>query len=300
MLLLGDSIPKYITEIRGLKNHCLRRANIGKIADFLTFMVPEDRVKLQARVNILHVGTNNVVPGSSAIQIARSYQVLLDFLKFYFPDATLLCSAILPRPCDTVVTAYVTKLLNKLFCITADRNGCAFIKSFKPFITGTQIRQDLFAKDQLDLNGLGQFALTACFRQCLAVKNLRSVRTRTQILAKRWAATLIASHYPTQWYWVSFYICPVESSFAHQHFSSRSPFFGILQSSSGVRLTTHRILCLKHSLGNQSWTLGEAISVNPCREVSRWKKQGPAGGLGVTSPSLSRESGFFVLVESRH
>ena len=300
MFLLGDSIPKYITEIRGLKNHCLRRANIGKIADFLTFMVPEDKVKLQARVIILHVGTNNVVPGSSTIQIARSYQVLLDFLKFYFPDATLLCSAILPRPCDTVVTAYVTKLLNKLFCITADRNGCAFIESFKPFITGTQIRQDLFAKDQLHLNGLGQFALTACFRQCLAVKNLHSVRTRTQILAKRWAATLIASHYPTQWYWVSVYICPVESSFAHQYFTSRSPFFGILQSSSGVRLTTPRILCLKHSLGNQSWTLGESISVNPCREVSRWMKQGPAGGLGMTSPSLLRDSGFFVLVESRH
>ena len=199
MLLLEDSIPKYITEIRGLKNHCLRGANIGKIADFLTFMVPEDRVKLQARVIILHVGTNNMVPGSSAIQIALSYQVLLDLLKFYFPDATLLCSAILPRPCDTVVTAYITKLVNKLFCITADRNGGAFIESFKPFIAGTQIRRDLFAKDQLHLNGLGQFALTACFRQCLAVKNLQSVRTRTQILAKRWAATLTASHYPTQW-----------------------------------------------------------------------------------------------------
>ena len=51
VLLLGDSIPNYITEIRGLKNHCLRGANIGKIADFLTFMVPEYRVKLQARVN---------------------------------------------------------------------------------------------------------------------------------------------------------------------------------------------------------------------------------------------------------
>ena len=145
MLLLGDSIPKYITEIRGLKNHCLRGANIGKSADFLTFMVPEDRVKLQARVIILHVGTNNVVLGSSAIQIDQSYQVLLDLLKFYFQGATLLCSAILPRPCDTIVTAYVTKLVNKLFCMTADRNGGAFIESFKPFIAGTQIRRDLFA-----------------------------------------------------------------------------------------------------------------------------------------------------------
>ena len=200
MLLLGDSIPKYITEIRGLKNHCLRGANIGKMADFLTFMVPEDRVELQARVIILHVDTNNVVPGSSAIQIARSYQMLLDLLKFYFPDGTLLCSAILPRPCDTIVTAYVTKLVNKLFCFTADRNGGAFIESFKPFIAGTQIRRDLFAKYQLHLNGLGQFALTACFRQCLAVKNLHSVRIRFQILAKRWAVTLTASHYPTRWF----------------------------------------------------------------------------------------------------
>ena len=115
VLLLRHSIPKYILEIRGLKNHCLRGANIGNIADFLTFMVPEDRVKLQARVIILHVNTNNVVPGSSAIQIARSYQVLLNLLKFYFPDATLLCSAILPRLCDTVVTAYITKPVNTLF-----------------------------------------------------------------------------------------------------------------------------------------------------------------------------------------
>ena len=199
VLLLGDSIPKYVTDIRGPKNKCLRGANIGKIADYLTFMVPEDRDHLQAKAIILHVGTNDIVPGNSAIQIAKSYKVLLNVIKFHFPTANVYCSAILPRPCDAVLTAYLTKLVNKLLCVTAERTGCLFIESFKPFLLSGNTRRDLFAKDGLHPNGLGQFALTTCLRLSLAPKNQVAVAVRTRNLAKRWAENLISAHYPVMW-----------------------------------------------------------------------------------------------------
>ena len=179
MLLLGDSFPNYVKEIVQLQNARLWGATIGRLVDFLTFKLPEERLPLLADNVIIHVGTNNINPGTSVFQVASQYKVLLESVKFYMPSAFIFCSAIIPRPCDGQLTKFFIQSCNEVLCILATREKAIFIPSYLPFMHAGQVQDYLYAPaDMLHLNGMGLTVLTSL--KCLRNRNRLFVHTQTK------------------------------------------------------------------------------------------------------------------------
>ena len=88
-------------------------------------------------------------------QVASQYKVLLDSVKFYMPNAYILCSAIIPRPCDGQVTKIFIQSCNEVFCVLAAREKAIFLPSYLAFMHAGQVRQYLYAPDLLHMNGMG-------------------------------------------------------------------------------------------------------------------------------------------------
>ena len=62
----------------------------------------------------------------------------------------------LPRPRDYSLTRFISKSCNEALGIVADRNGCFYMQTFKPFMAEGRPRAYLFsAIDKLHVNGLG-------------------------------------------------------------------------------------------------------------------------------------------------
>lgn len=186
-----------MTEIPLLTNKCLRGATIGRLTDFITFMTKEDRNKLTAACIILHIGTNNVVPGTTVTQVGDQFQILIQLIQWYFPGAKIYCSAILPRPCDSWVTSFFVKTCNELFCIIAAKHQCIFIPSYKGFTQQGQIKTFLYTpSDFLHLNGLGLAVLSSLFREYISKNNVDRMRKHTFDRATKLSAKLNKRGYP--------------------------------------------------------------------------------------------------------
>ena len=94
ILVLGGSIPKYVTGecFPGVTNNCIPGASIAQVIDAVMF----DR-QLVTRYDavLVHMGTYNVVPGSTASGVASQYRFLIQAVKHKFPDATI-CRQLFP------------------------------------------------------------------------------------------------------------------------------------------------------------------------------------------------------------
>ena len=110
---MGDSIPMYVSEIPNLHNVCLRGATISCSVDFLTFKLPEERLLLLSDNIIIHTGTNNVLKGATVYDVTTASAIS----KMFLPHAMVLCSAIIPRPCDGQLSKFFVQSCNEVICI---------------------------------------------------------------------------------------------------------------------------------------------------------------------------------------
>lgn len=160
-LLLGDSIPKYVPETQGLHNECIRGATVARLTDHIFF-----KNDPQSFENIIvHIGTNDIVPGKTASMVVKEYKILLEIIKEKYPLSSIFVSAILPRPRDALRTHFITCLINELLCILADRLGLIFMPSYKLFVKSGSTILGLFGSDKLHLRASGTFLLAKFFRQ---------------------------------------------------------------------------------------------------------------------------------------
>lgn len=158
-------------------------------------MDPEDRQRLARDRVIVHLGTNNVLPGTTVPQLASQYKNLIGVIKNYFPQSTIFCSAILPRPKDFWLTKFFVNSANELICIIAAKFGCVFLPSHKLFLDAGHPR-DLFAGDQLHLKGSGLFELSELVKQQLAIRSVIGPLQCTQQKAQKLVKKLAKRGYP--------------------------------------------------------------------------------------------------------
>lgn len=155
MLILGDSIVKYLPPIEGVEVNCRRGATIGQ----LNHILASGQVSLQHFDYILfHVGTNNVDRGHSVENMCSDYANLVATTKSLNQNIGIIFSAILPRPVDHEITDPIIRSVNKeLECSLTKHLGVRFCRSYKPFCYQGKVKRFLFAKldGGLHLNNLG-------------------------------------------------------------------------------------------------------------------------------------------------
>ena len=128
-------------------------------------------------------------------QVASQYKVLLDSVKFYVPNAYILCSAIIPRPCDGQVTKFFIQSCNEVFCVLAAREKAIFLPSYLAFMHAGQVRQYLYAPDLLHMNGMGLTVFTSFLRRCLSNRTrlYAHMQARAKKLAEKNSETRLPS-----------------------------------------------------------------------------------------------------------
>ena len=180
VVLLGDSILKHLEEVPGLVNKCIRGATISSLCDYVTFMQKHEREALNPSILLVHIGTNDLQPGITVSGFIDKYEILIALLKWFFPSCPIFCSAMLPRPRDYCLTRFISKSCNEALGIVADRNGCSYMQTFKPFMAEGRPRSYLLsAIDKLHVNGLGLTVLASFFRRCLGPRNQTLLREMT-------------------------------------------------------------------------------------------------------------------------
>lgn len=144
MLIVGDSIIKYITDIEGVKIKSFPGATIGKISTLISNGIIElnDHDYI-----ILHVGTNNIGNGNSFEEIISDYGNLVAIIRKKKRTIRIIVSSILPRPLDHSSTDKQIKdinghLKNKM---SHDLNF-TFVASYKAVSKYGTYRRYLFAK----------------------------------------------------------------------------------------------------------------------------------------------------------
>ena len=191
---MGDSIPKNVSEIPNLHNVCLRGTTIGHLIDFLTFKLSEERLPLTSDNITIHTGTNNFLKGATVYDVKSQYKVLLQSVKCFFPHAMVLCSAIIPRPCDGQLSKFFVKSCNEVICILAAREDVIFIPTYMVFVHA-EVKSYLYASsDLLHLNGMGLSVLTGFYRKCL--QNCAKLLQHTQARAVKLSHKIKHRGYP--------------------------------------------------------------------------------------------------------
>ena len=194
---MGDSIPKYL-EWEGLLNKALRGATIGKTVDMLTFMVREDRDNLAANHIILHIGSNNIVPGTTVGQWADEYKILLKLLRSSFPHAVIYCSAVIPKPCQGRTTQFIIRCCNELMCLLAAKANQVYLPTYKCFVAkGGSVKCYLYSeKYLLHLNGAGVTEMSLYFRSKLYTNQVKGLHRWTQNRASKLEQKFRSRGYP--------------------------------------------------------------------------------------------------------
>lgn len=183
MIILGDSIPKYISDIEGVVLQSFPGATIAKLAN----RIDSRQVSLEGFDYVLvHVGTNDIdnyvnrePPFRKQVtdvdhafdNIISDYGNLIGIIRKKKHNISILMSAILPRPKDHMktdslirkVNGYLEKDMSKTSRIT-------FLRSYKPFMYAGNVKRELFAKKDggLHLNTEGTNKLRYFFLRSLA------------------------------------------------------------------------------------------------------------------------------------
>ena len=117
---------------------------------------------------IIHCGTNQLwtadPPSVLAGRLVRDMQDLLRTIRIWNPSAKIAISAVLPRPRDERHSTDRIKEANRALKSFAANNRLLFIRSFRKFMCGQQIRKEFFT-DGLHLNHKGKLALMKSFSQ---------------------------------------------------------------------------------------------------------------------------------------
>lgn len=155
VIIVGDSIIKFLPPIEGVQIAAFPGATIGK----LSYLFSSRKVAIsEAEYIMLHIGTNNVANGQSAETILADYANLIAIVRRLYPSIKIICSAILPRPVDHQTTDSVIRLINKSIETDLTKNlNIKFIRSYRPFCENGKVKRYLFAKMDggLHLNSAG-------------------------------------------------------------------------------------------------------------------------------------------------
>lgn len=174
MVILGDSIPKYITGIEGVHLKAFRGDTIGRLANrLLNKQISLDNFNYV----LIHVGTNDIA-NKCSLQLQHAFNCiisdygnLIGICRKLKPSINILVSAILPRPVDheksdpliRKLNAYLQKNMSKTMKFT-------FLRTYKPFMYAGKVKRELFAKNDggLHLNTEGTNKLRHFFLRTIA------------------------------------------------------------------------------------------------------------------------------------
>ena len=136
---MGDFIPKYVSEIPNLHNVCLQGATLGRLVNFLTFKLTEEKFPLTSDNIIIPAGTNNVLKKATVYDVTSQYKVILQSVIF-FPHAMVLCSAIISRPYDGQVSKFFVQSCNEVNRILAPGEEIILIQTYMDFVYTGEVK----------------------------------------------------------------------------------------------------------------------------------------------------------------
>ena len=183
MLIPGDSIPKYVSDIEGVVLQSFSGDTIAK----LSHRIDSKQVSLENFEYVLiHVGTNDVdnyVNNEPKFKqkpfdierafeyIVSDYGNLIGIVRKKKPKIVIILSAILPRPKDhTDTDPLIRKVNGYIEKQMAKTSQIRFLRSYKPFMFGGAVKRELFARNDggLHLNTEGTNKLHFFFLRSLA------------------------------------------------------------------------------------------------------------------------------------
>ncbi|XP_053399829.1 uncharacterized protein LOC123529329 isoform X1 [Mercenaria mercenaria] len=168
VVILGDSIVKFLPPIEGVTVQSFPGATVGK----LSFLVSKKRVNLYDKhFIILHVGTNNISNQDSLASMSSDFSNLIAAIRTENPSIRIIVSSVLPRPVDHEITESCIKEYNRfLEDILAADLDFKFIRSYRPFCFKGSVKRYLFAKldGGLHLNSEGANRLRHFFLRVIS------------------------------------------------------------------------------------------------------------------------------------
>ena len=100
----------------------------------------------------VHVGTNDLSNGCTDDEICQDMEILIDRLKYNFPDAKICISGILPQKKKRL--SNIVKLNEKLLAV-CERSGALLIYSKQQFLAKEKFPSHLFSTNKYHLNDTG-------------------------------------------------------------------------------------------------------------------------------------------------
>lgn len=145
---------------------------------------------------VVHAGSNNVIPGSTALGVACQYRFLIDAIKNRYPEAVIYLSAMIPKPCESRAE-FLIQLINEIACIMAAKRGCIFLPTYKRFRVSGSANLALYSQsDRLHVNGAGLFQLGKFWQEMTDPKRIEALREQTLLRAQKLTAKLVRRGYP--------------------------------------------------------------------------------------------------------
>lgn len=180
-LVLCDSIPKYVTNIKSTQIQPYPGINIDRLKDRIAF---RDIKVTGYKAILLHVGTNDVPPyrdhrsqqciTSTIDSVVSNYSHLISVIRRYNSNCIIIISAIIHRPVDFVQTHFRVKAINQgLQRLCENSSNLIFNPTYKFFLHKGQPESQYYARDRLHLKGHGVLRIQQAFQQALSDTNLR-------------------------------------------------------------------------------------------------------------------------------
>lgn len=168
VMIVGDSIIKNLPPIEGVQLRSFPGATIGK----LLYWLENGKISLKdVNYVIIHVGTNNIANGFSVDSMSSDFANLIAKFRKLSPALHIIVSSILPRPVDHESSDKKIREINtKLEKSMSKDLNFKFVRSYRPFCYGGEIKRYLFAKRDggLHLNSEGSSRLKHFFHRVIS------------------------------------------------------------------------------------------------------------------------------------
>lgn len=173
-VILSDSILKYMEGISGTHVIAFRGAQIQELTELVVQGDSRLSGMVDARVIVLHVGTNNVDRRNKMTvdKIIQKFRHLIATVQVRCEHARIIISAIIPRLKDLDATRDDVIKINKLLRDFEASHGVKVIPTFKRFLYANEIVTTLYADDHLHPNWIGNDNLLQYFTE--QIKYFRS------------------------------------------------------------------------------------------------------------------------------
>lgn len=168
-VLLGDSIPKHVGNIHGMKTVAYRSSTILKLIEYIRQnQIPELN---SAKIIFLVIGTNDVAMGHTYTTIVSRMKALCKLLRRKYPGAVTVVGDILPRCCDFLKTQNLINNINQSIRAEAILWDVLYRPTAQTFFKNKELLQHLFAVDKLHL---GRFGIPRL--RFMIIKHLNHIR----------------------------------------------------------------------------------------------------------------------------